>query len=155
LEGHPDTDLHVEAAARYAYAVDLAAGSRETWLELEQPLIVEYPNCVTAPHSLLKVIREAEHDAARFGVALGIDAKVKARPGGKPEAVIGPKVGISPAAKLRAAKSRRFPRITSEVRQYGGRNGPRRARESRQRSLSPREVHPAPPAMVARVTDRL
>jgi hypothetical protein len=51
---------------------------------LEQPLIVEYPNGVTAPHPLLKVIREAEHDAARFAVALWIDAKVKGRPGRKP-----------------------------------------------------------------------
>jgi hypothetical protein len=32
----------------------------------------------------LKVIREAEHDAARFAVALWIDAKVKGRPGRKP-----------------------------------------------------------------------
>jgi hypothetical protein len=40
------------------------------------------------------------------------------------------------------------------VRKCGGRNGPRRAREL-QRSLLPREVHPAPPGMVARVTDPL
>jgi hypothetical protein len=103
LESHADTDLFVEAAARYAYAVDLASGSRETWYEADQPLIIEYPNGVTAPHPLLKVIREAEHDAARFALALGIDAKVKGRSGRKPEAVIGPKIGRSPAAKLRAA----------------------------------------------------
>jgi hypothetical protein len=102
LEGHPDTDLLVEAAARYAYAVDLAAGSRETWLGLEQPLIVEYPNGATAPHPLLKIIRDAEHDSAKFALGLGIDARVKGRPGRKPEAVIGPKIGRSPAAKLRA-----------------------------------------------------
>lgn len=102
LQGHPDVDLLVEAAARYAYAVDLAAGSREAWLELEQPLTVLYPNGIEAPHPLLKVIRDAEHDAAKFALDLGIDAKVKGRPGRKPEAVIGPKIGRSPAAKLRA-----------------------------------------------------
>jgi hypothetical protein len=33
-----------------------------------------------------------------------IDANVKGRPGRKPEAVIGPKVGISPASKPRETK---------------------------------------------------
>jgi len=65
-------------------------------------LTVLYPNGIEAPHPLLKVIRDAEHDAAKFALALGIDAKVKGRPGRKPEAVIGPKIGRSPAAMLRA-----------------------------------------------------
>jgi hypothetical protein len=37
-------------------------------------------------------------------LSLGVDAKVQGRPGRKPEAVIGPKVGISPASKLRETK---------------------------------------------------
>jgi hypothetical protein len=104
LDGHPDPDLLFEAASRYAFAVDLAHESREVWHGLEQPLTVEYPNGIQAPHPILKVVRDAELDAARFALALGIDAKVKGRPGRKPEAVIGPKVGRSPAAKLRATK---------------------------------------------------
>jgi hypothetical protein len=104
LDGHPDPDLLFEAASRFAFAVDLAQESRKVWYGLEQPLTVEYPNGIEAPHPLLKIVREAETDAARFAVALGIDAKVKGRPGRKPEALIGPKVGRSPAAKLRATK---------------------------------------------------
>ena len=66
---------------------------------------MEYPNGIEAPHPLLKIIRDAETDAAKFALALGIDGRVKGRPGRKPEAVIRPKLGRSPAAKLRAVKS--------------------------------------------------
>ena len=102
LDGFPDTDLHFEAAGRYAFAVDLAHESREVWFGLEQPRTVEYPNSIEAPHPLLRIIREAETDAAKFAVALGIDAKVLGRPGRPAEAVIRPKVRVSPAMKLRA-----------------------------------------------------
>jgi hypothetical protein len=104
LGGHPDPDLLCEAAARYAFACDLAHESRQAWLALDQPLIVQYSNGIEAPHPLLRVIREAELDGARFGLALGIDARVKGRPGRKPEAVVGSKIGTSPAARLRAVK---------------------------------------------------
>ena len=93
-----------EAAGRYAFAVDLAQESRLAWYALEQPLIVLWPNGIESAHPLIKVIREAKHDAARFALALGIDAKVKGRSGRKPEAAIGPKVGRSRAAKLRETK---------------------------------------------------
>ena len=105
LDGHPDPDLLAEAAARYAYAVDLARETRTAWFAQEQPLTVEYPNGIEAPHPLLKIIRDAEADAAKFALALGIDGAVRGRAGRKPEAVIRPKVGRSPAAKLRAVKS--------------------------------------------------
>jgi hypothetical protein len=105
LDGHPDPDLLAEGAARYAFAVDLAHESRSAWLAEDAPLVVEYSNGMLAPSPLLRIIREAEHDAARFAVALGIDARIRRRAGRKPEAVIQPKVGISPAARLRAVKS--------------------------------------------------
>jgi hypothetical protein len=104
LRGHPDPDLLWEGVARYAFACDLAHESRQAWLALGQPLVIRYSNGIEAPHPLLRVIREAELDAARFGLAVGIDAKVKGRPGRKPEAVVGSKIGTSPAARLRAVK---------------------------------------------------
>lgn len=77
LEGHPDTDMLVEAAARYAYAADLAAGSREKWFAEGMPLTVLWPNGIESAHPLLKVIRDAEHDAAKFAM-LGSVAKAVA-----------------------------------------------------------------------------
>ena len=104
LDGHPDPDRLHEAVARYSFACDLAHESRQAWFALDQPLIVQYSNGIEAPHPLLRVIREAELDATRFGLALGIDAKVRGRPGRKPQAVTGSKIGTSPAARLRAVK---------------------------------------------------
>ena len=104
LESHPDSDLLAESASRYAYAVDLADGAREAWLAQGRPLTVLWPNGIESPHPLLKVMRDAEHDAAKFAVALGIDARVRGRSGRRAEAVIEPKIGTSPAAKLRAVR---------------------------------------------------
>jgi hypothetical protein len=79
LDGHPDADLLFEAASRYAFACDLAHESRQVWYGLEQPLTVEYPNGIEAPHPLLRIVRDAEADAAKYAIAIGIDAKVMAR----------------------------------------------------------------------------
>jgi hypothetical protein len=98
------SDLLFEAASRFAHAADLAYESRQAWYAAEMPLTVQWENGIESAHPLLKVIRDAEADAAKYGVAIGIDAKVKGRPGRKPEAVIRPKVGVSPAARLRAVK---------------------------------------------------
>ena len=90
LERTDEPDLHYDAASRYAFAVDLAVGARRAWQELGEPLTVANPNGAEGVHPVLKVIRDAEHDARRFGEALGLVAKPKGRPGRKPEAVVRP-----------------------------------------------------------------
>ena len=47
-------------------------------------------NGIAYVNPLLKVLREAERDAKKYGEALGLLAKRKGRPGRNPEAVLGP-----------------------------------------------------------------
>jgi hypothetical protein len=114
IERHGDPDLLLDAAARYAWAVDLADGARDTWLREGCVVTVTYPNGVEAPNPLLKVVREAELDAARFGKMLGIDATVKGKPGRPAEAVIRPRrrslreeLGVGPTPSAKMARKRR------------------------------------------------
>jgi hypothetical protein len=57
LGGHPDPHLLWEAAARYAFACDLAHESRQAWFALDQPLIVQYSNGIEAPHATIRTPR--------------------------------------------------------------------------------------------------
>ena len=57
------------------------------WCDEGQTLTLAAPNGAEYPHPLLKIIREAERDAQRYGEALGIKARPQGRPGRHPEAV--------------------------------------------------------------------
>jgi phage terminase small subunit len=87
LEGQADVELFRDLAARYARAVQLAEDARETWIDEGQVLTIVYSNGAQAPNPLLKIIRDAEADAHRYGLALGLDATKKGRAGRPPEAV--------------------------------------------------------------------
>ena len=88
LERTDDPDLYYEAARRYASAADREEGARQAWYRAGKVLTLVGANGIEYPHPLLKVIRDAERDAAKYGEALGIVAKPKGRPGRNPVAVL-------------------------------------------------------------------
>ena len=80
-----DRERFVEAAIRYARAVDLADELRREWDDHGRPKLYTASNGNLIPHPLIKMVREAESDAARFGKALKLDpASVKRSTTGRP-----------------------------------------------------------------------
>ena len=101
ISGHADPDQLLDAVDRFAWSVHLATGARWAWIEQGQQLTIEYPNGAVAPNPLLKIVREAELDADRFGKTIGLE--LKGKPGRLPTAVNGPspQMSSSPALKRR------------------------------------------------------
>jgi len=85
IERLPDRDRFVDAAIRYARAVDLAEELRAEWIDYGRPKLYTVNNGTLVPHPLVKMLREAETDAARFGRALKLEpAAVKRSTIGRP-----------------------------------------------------------------------
>jgi hypothetical protein len=72
---------------RYWRAAELAADIRAAWEEQGQPLTVIWENGTESEAPLLKLLRDAERDAARFAKLIPLSA---ARPGRPPVATIKP-----------------------------------------------------------------
>lgn len=79
LASHEDADLLWDAAARFARAVDLADKARREWKRMGEPLMSENPNGANGVHPILKVIQDAERDAARFAQRLRLDVESAVR----------------------------------------------------------------------------
>jgi len=85
IEQLADRDRFVDAAVRYARAVDLADELRAEWESYGRPKLYTVNNGTMIPHPLVKMLREAEADAARFGKALKLEpAAVKRSTIGRP-----------------------------------------------------------------------
>lgn len=95
--------LEKEALDRYERAVKLAADTRAEWEAIGSPLLYIGHNDIEYEHPLVKLLREAEKDAA---ARLKDVPKPAGKPGRKPVGV--PGITKSPAAarrtKLRAVK---------------------------------------------------
>lgn len=79
-----------EAAGRYARAVDLADRLNRHWAQEGRPLTTlgGATGRSAVPHPLIKMIAEAERDAARFGEQLGLDPQSRQKLGagrGRPQ----------------------------------------------------------------------
>lgn len=79
-----EREAHADAVDRYANAVALVARLREEWERLGAPLLGEGSMRQPVKHQVLKMIEEAERDAARYGEAVGIAAPKVARKQGRP-----------------------------------------------------------------------
>jgi hypothetical protein len=93
--------LYEDALSRYEHATDLAAEVRAQWEKAGRPKLALGGSTGKADvtHPLVRLLMEAERDAARFGELL--------RPhhaGPDPVAVVGARIGMSPSAKLRAKR---------------------------------------------------
>jgi len=93
------TDVFSDAEARYEAARALADQVRREWTAVGSPLLSEGSMGQLVPHPFVKMLSDAEAQAARFGELL----KKKHR-GPAPSAVVQSKIGASPAAKLRVAR---------------------------------------------------
>jgi phage terminase small subunit len=74
-----ERELYREAVERYAEAVALAARLRAKWTALGCPTIAEGSMRQQIPHPLVKMLAEAERDAARFAGAVGLDPSVRTK----------------------------------------------------------------------------
>jgi hypothetical protein len=86
-----------DALERYWRAVELADATRLAWEEDGRLLTVVWPNGIESEAPLLKLMRETERDAERFGRAIP-------RPAGKPGRPQRAVVEASPAASLRRVR---------------------------------------------------
>lgn len=84
LDVVPDdaVDTYIDLIERYARAVDMSARLRDDW-EKDGRTTVVTGNGMIRPHPLIAAIRDADHDAHKYGVALGLDL-TKKRPTGRP-----------------------------------------------------------------------
>jgi hypothetical protein len=91
--------ITAEAQERYERATDIAAGIRVEWEALGSPLLTEggATGRALVPHPLVKMLAEAERDADRF-------ARVLRKTHAGPAQTAVPRLGKSPAQKLRAVK---------------------------------------------------
>ena len=90
---------HDEAREAYEAAVRRARLIKDAWLEMGEPVVALGSTGQTIAHPLLKALNEAENLADR------LRQRVMAKhPGPEPGAVVQARLGISPAAKLRAAR---------------------------------------------------
>ena len=80
----PDADKYHDAVLRFARAVDLVDEVRREWIDHGRPKLTEYSNGALAPHPLVKLLAEAEKDAARAGRALKLEPEALKRPPGRP-----------------------------------------------------------------------
>jgi hypothetical protein len=80
----PDAEKYHDAVLRFARAVDLVEEVRREWIDHGRPKLTEYSNGALAPHPLVKLLAEAEKDAARAGRALKLEPEALKRPPGRP-----------------------------------------------------------------------
>ncbi len=92
------SDVFFDAEFRYDAAVALVDQIRGEWVAIGSPLLADGSMGQLVPHPFVRMLREAERDASRFGELL----KKKHR-GPAPTAVLQAKIGKSPASKLRVA----------------------------------------------------
>jgi hypothetical protein len=83
--GQVDAELYADCVRRYAFAVDLAAMIRQEWRERGAPLLAVAPNGVEYVHPLVRMLRDAEADAALASRAVFLDpSRQPAARGGRP-----------------------------------------------------------------------
>jgi hypothetical protein len=78
----PDAERFYDAVLRFARAIDLVEEVRAEWVDYGKPKIAQYPNGALAPHPLVKLLAEAEKDAARAGRALKLEPESLKNPRG-------------------------------------------------------------------------
>ena len=76
----------------------LADQARAEWREAGRPFSKESGSAV---HPLIRVMQDADRDAARYGEALGLKPERVAHRGPDPVATMTADIGESPAARLR------------------------------------------------------
>ncbi len=69
-----EREAFTESAERYADAVGLAAQLRAEWEKDGRPLTAEGSMRQPIPHPLVKMIADADRDAAKYAAAVGLDA---------------------------------------------------------------------------------
>jgi hypothetical protein len=79
-----DAEKYHDAVLRFARAVDLVDEVRREWIDHGRPKLTEYSNGALAPHPLVKLLAEAEKDAARAGRALKLEPEALKRAPGRP-----------------------------------------------------------------------
>lgn len=102
-----ERELFTEAVDRYVCAVELGAKLRQEWQRVGEPLLAEGSMRQDIPHPLVKMIADADREAARYSSAIGLDPAVKV-PGRKPGRPAGSSSAPDRAAappKLRAVKA--------------------------------------------------
>lgn len=80
----------IEAAVRYARAVDFADRVQRQHKQEGYPTLAQggATGSAVVPHPLVRIVAEAERDAARFGAALGLDPQSRKKLGaakGRPQ----------------------------------------------------------------------
>jgi hypothetical protein len=73
IESMPEPNRFYDAVLRFARAVDMADFVRADWVDRGRPLMYEHTNGALVPHPLVKLLAEAEKDAARAGRALKLE----------------------------------------------------------------------------------
>lgn len=103
-------DRFAEAAKRFARAVDTADRLNREWAKKKRPLLAKggATGKADVPHPLIRMIAEAERDAAKFGSMLGLDPKSRKELGslpGRPQERVPERAAGEPAkvVPLRAA----------------------------------------------------
>lgn len=102
-----ERENYAEAVDRYVSAVALGAKLRAEWAELGEPLLEMGSMRQPIPHPLVKMIADADREAARYSTAIGLDptAKVPKNPVGRPAGAASAPDRASAPPKLRSVKA--------------------------------------------------
>jgi hypothetical protein len=102
----PEPERFHDAVLRFARAVDLVDEVRREWIDHGRPKLTEYSNGALAPHPLVKLLAEAEKDAARAGRALKLEPEaLKAPRGGVQGRANAPDRKLPPVIKLSSKRT--------------------------------------------------
>ena len=100
-----DPERYHDAVLRFARAIDFVEEVRAEWISHGRPKLTEYSNGALAPHPLVKLLAEAEKDAARAGRALKLEPEALKRPQGRqPGQGVAPDRKAPPVVKLSTKK---------------------------------------------------
>jgi len=101
-------ELYLHAVERYARAVDFAERVRAEWVDYGKPYLYDHVNGAKVIHPLVKLLRDAERDAAVYArdVLLDPSAATKRKPGRPMGSAHAPDRKAPPLVKLSRSVSR-------------------------------------------------
>jgi hypothetical protein len=102
-------ELHRHAVERYARAVDFAERVRAEWIGHGKPYLYDHVNGAKVIHPLVKLLRDAERDAAMYARDVLLDPSVATKR--KPGRPLGAASALDRVAPPVVTLSRSLPRV--------------------------------------------
>ena len=113
--GEDRAGTYLEAVVRYARAVDLADRLHSEWVREGRPSVVRFTNGSLARHPSVRLMSDANRDAAKCEAAVFLDlaSAARRRPGGQTGSHRAPDRQAEPPRLVRAPEPAKLTRIPS------------------------------------------